>query len=75
MLIGYALRLQTWLIDAAAITNLHLSSRQLLPGAELSLGIYNLLERRTRQPTGTDNWTTALAQDGRSVRLKMEARF
>ena len=58
-----------------AITNLHLSSRQLLPGTELSLGIYNLLDRRTSQPIGPDNWTTALAQDGRSVRLKMEARF
>jgi iron complex outermembrane receptor protein len=58
-----------------AITNLHLSSRQLLPGVELSLGLYNLLDRRTSQPIGTDNWTTALEQDGRSVRLKMEARF
>jgi outer membrane receptor protein involved in Fe transport len=57
-----------------AITNLHLTQR-VLPGAELSLGIYNLLDRRYSQPIGTDNWTTALAQDGRSLRLKMEVRF
>lgn len=57
-----------------AITNLHLSQR-LQPGVELSLGLYNLLDKRYSQPIGTDNWTTALAQDGRSVRLKLEARF
>jgi iron complex outermembrane receptor protein len=57
------------------VTNLHLSSRQLLPGLELSLGVYNLLDQRYSHPIGTDNWSTSLAQDGRSVRLKMEARF
>ncbi len=57
-----------------AVTNLHLTLR-LLPGVELSLGLYNLLDQRYSQPIGTDNWTTALAQDGRSVRLKLEARF
>lgn len=58
-----------------ALTNLHLSSRHWLPGVEVSLGIYNLMGQRYRQPIGSDNWTTALAQDGRSVRLKLEAHF
>ncbi|WP_310565942.1 TonB-dependent receptor plug domain-containing protein [Hydrogenophaga sp.] len=58
-----------------ALTNLTLSSRRWLPGVRVSLGIYNLLDKRYRQPIGTDNWTTSLAQDGRSVRLKLEARF
>ena len=58
-----------------ALTNLHLSTQRLVPGAELSLGVYNLLDQRSSQPTGSDNWTTAVPQDGRSVRLKMEARF
>lgn len=58
-----------------AVTHLHLSSGQLLPGVEWSLGVYNLLGKRYRQPVGPDNWSTALEQDGRSVRLKMEARF
>lgn len=57
-----------------AVTNLHLTQR-LLPGVDLSLGLYNLLERRYSHPVGSGNWSTALAQDGRSVRLKMEARF
>jgi outer membrane receptor protein involved in Fe transport len=58
-----------------AITNLHLGFRQLVPGVDLSVGVYNLLDKRYSQPIGTDNWTTALEQNGRSVRLKMEARF
>lgn len=57
-----------------AVTNLHLTQR-LQPGVEWSLGLYNLLDKRYSHPIGTGNWTTALAQDGRSVRLKMEARF
>ncbi len=55
--------------------NLHLSSRQLVPGVELSLGVYNLMNKRSSQPIGVDNWTTSLERDGRSIRLKMEARF
>lgn len=62
-------------VGGRAITNLHLSSRQLVPGLELSIGVHNLLDKRYRQPIGTDNWTTSLEQDGRSLRLKMEARF
>jgi len=62
-------------VGGHAITNLHLSSRQLVPGVELSLGVYNLLDKRYSQPIGTDNWATGLEQDGRSVRLKLEARF
>jgi outer membrane receptor protein involved in Fe transport len=62
-------------VGGHAVTNLHLSSRQLVPGVELSLGVYNLLDKRYSQPIGTDNWATGLEQDGRSVRLKLEARF
>lgn len=58
-----------------ATTNLHLSTQQLLPGVALSLGVYNLLDKRYSHPIGTDNWTTTVAQDGRSVRLKLEARY
>lgn len=57
-----------------ATTNLHLT-QPLRPGMALSLGVYNLMDQRYRHPIGTDNWTTALAQDGRSVRLRLEARY
>jgi iron complex outermembrane receptor protein len=62
-------------VAGRAITNLHLSSRQLLPGLAFSVGVHNLLDKRYSHPIGTDNWTTSQEQDGRSLRLKLEARF
>jgi iron complex outermembrane receptor protein len=53
-----------------ALSNLHLSTSALAKGLELSLGVYNLFDKRYAQPGAIANWQNALEQDGRSVLLK-----
>lgn len=55
--------------------NLHLSSTRLWPGVTVSAGIRNLLDQRDRQPVSADNWVPYVEGDGRSLSLKVEARF
>ena len=58
-----------------AVSNLYLSSEALAHGLELSLGLYNLFDKRYAHPAADTNWQNALAQDGRSVQAKMTYRF
>ena len=58
-----------------AVSNLHLTTSALAKGLELSLGIYNLFDKRYAHPASEINWQNALEQDGRSVRLKLSYRF
>jgi outer membrane receptor for ferrienterochelin and colicin len=58
-----------------AVSNLHLTTSALANGLELSLGIYNLFDKRYAHPGSEINWQNALEQDGRSVRLKLSYRF
>jgi iron complex outermembrane receptor protein len=58
-----------------AVSNLHLRSETLLKGLEVSLGIYNLFDKRYAQPGTDTNWQNTLEQDGRSVRVKLSAKF
>ena len=58
-----------------AVSNLQLSSGALARGLELSLGVYNLFDKRYAQPAADSNWQNALDQDGRSVRIKLAYRF
>ena len=57
------------------VSNLYLSTGALAPGLELSLGIYNLLDKRYSQPAAAINWQDALQQDGRSVLVKLSYRL
>jgi outer membrane receptor protein involved in Fe transport len=58
-----------------ALSNLTLSTQALAKGLELSLGIYNLFDKRYEHPGADTNWQNALEQDGRSARVKLSYRF
>lgn len=58
-----------------ALSNLLLSTTAWAKRLELSLGIYNLFDRRYAQPGADSNWQNALEQDGRSVRVEASYRF
>lgn len=55
--------------------NLNFTASRLARGLELSFGIYNLFDRRYADPGGTEHLQDSIAQDGRSVRLKLGYRF
>ena len=58
-----------------ALSNFQLRSETLLKGLEVSLGIYNLFDKRHAQPAADTNWQNTLEQNGRSVRIKLSTRF
>ena len=58
-----------------ALSNLQLSTDALAKGLDLSVGIYNLFDKRYAHPAADSNWQNALDQDGRSVRVKLSYRF
>ena len=58
-----------------ALSNLNLSSHTLAKGLVLSVGLYNLFDKRHAQPGADSNWQNAIEQDGRSVRVKLSQRF
>ncbi len=55
--------------------NLNLSAERLAPGLDVSLGVYNLFNRRYADPGGTEHVQDTIEQDGRSIRLKLRYRF
>ncbi len=57
------------------LSNLVVSTDRLAPGLELSVGLYNLFDKRYAQPGADTNWQNAFEQDGRSVRVKLSDRF
>jgi outer membrane receptor protein involved in Fe transport len=57
------------------LLNLNLLSDAIGPGLTVSLGGLNLLDQRVRQPVSPDNWAPEAEQDGRSLYVKLEARF
>ena len=58
-----------------ALSNLNLSSLALAKGLEVSLGVYNLFDKRFEHPASDINWQNSFEQDGRSMRLKLDYRF
>jgi iron complex outermembrane receptor protein len=63
------------MLDDVCISNLHLTTDAMARGLELSLGIYNLFDKRYSLPAADSNWQNTLEQDGRSVRVQMLYRF
>lgn len=57
------------------LLNLNLLSDAMAPGLSVSLGVQNLLDQRVRQPASPENWLSEVEQDGRSLSVKLEARF
>ena len=58
-----------------AVTNLTLSARHLLPGLEVALSVYNLLDRRYADPVSAALLQDSVVQDGRSFRGKLTYSF
>lgn len=58
-----------------SLSNLNLGTQALGKGLEVSMGIYNLFDKSYTHPASDTNWQNALAQDGRSVRLKLDYSF
>jgi outer membrane receptor protein involved in Fe transport len=57
------------------ISNLSLSTQSVARGVNLSINAYNLLDKRSAQPGSRTNWQNAFAQDGRSLRLKLDYSY
>jgi iron complex outermembrane receptor protein len=57
------------------LSNLNLIADKWARGLEVSLGLYNLFDQHYEHPGADNNWQKALAQDGRSVRIKFDYRF
>ncbi len=62
-------------IGGYALSNLTLRTDALAPGLELSVGIYNLFDKRYAHPGASTNWQRALEQDSRTVRLALSCHF
>ena len=60
---------------SATLANLTVSHRDLLPGLDLSVGLYNLFDKRYAAPSDLVNLQDALRQDGRMFRIKLDYRF
>lgn len=59
----------------ATLANLTVSRRDYLPGLDVSLGFYNLFDKRYAVPADLINVQDSLRQDGRMFRLKLDYRF
>lgn len=57
------------------VANLTLLSEELLPGLEISAGVYNLFDERFGYPGSGDNVQDVIEQNGRSVQGKVTVRF
>jgi len=58
-----------------ALANLTLTHAGLAKGIELSLSAYNLFDKAYSDPGSAEHLQDAIAQDGRSLRFKLSARF
>jgi outer membrane receptor for ferrienterochelin and colicins len=55
--------------------NLHLSSRNLPHGLQVSAGLYNLFDTRYGIPGAEDHAQSLIEQDGRTLRIELMRRF
>jgi iron complex outermembrane receptor protein len=58
-----------------AVSNLILSTASLHPGLDVSLGLYNLFDKRYAEPGAENDWQNSFEQDGRSFRIKFTQKF
>ena len=62
-------------VPAYAIANLTLYGRELVKGLEISASIYNVLDKHYADPVGSGFTQDAIAQDGRTFRVKLTYHF
>ena len=58
-----------------AVTNLTLTGKQLLPGLELALSVYNLLDKQYADPVSAAHLQDSIVQDGRVYRGRLTYSF
>ncbi len=57
------------------LSNLIVSADTWVPRLRLSVGLYNLFDKRYAQPAAVTNWQNSFEQDGRSAEFKLSASF
>jgi iron complex outermembrane receptor protein len=62
-------------VDDFFVTNLTLFSQRFLKGLELSGSVYNLFDKKYRDPGGEEHTQNTIEQDGRSFRVKLTYAF
>lgn len=62
-------------VGGVALANATLFSRELAEGLEVSASVYNLFDRRYRDPVAADFRQDSIEQDGRNFRIKVTGRF
>ncbi len=58
-----------------ALSDLTLSTEALFRGLKLSIGVFNLFDKRYAQPAAVTNWQNSFEQDRRSVQFKLSFRY
>lgn len=62
-------------LDGYWLANLHLFSQRIVPGLDLSAGIFNLFDHDYRLPGAEEHQQDAITQDGRTYQVRMQFRF
>jgi outer membrane receptor protein involved in Fe transport len=62
-------------VPAYWLANAHLVSARLFGRCDAALGIYNLFGRRYADPGGAEHLQAAIAQDPRTLRLRIGYAF
>ena len=62
-------------VDDFFITNVTLFSQNLIKGLSASFSVYNLFDKKYRDPSGDEIVPTFVEQDGRNFRLKLTYNF
>jgi iron complex outermembrane receptor protein len=62
-------------IGGFMLANANFSRRDLLPGLDASVGIYNLFDKDYTDPADASNMQDVIRQDGRALRFKLDYRF
>lgn len=60
---------------SALLVNATLNYREWLPGLDVSIGFYNLFDKRYSDPADAINVQDTIRQDGRTLRIKLDYRF
>lgn len=72
---GKRLSLDGSQLGGYALSNLTLGTDSLAQGLDVSVGIFNLFDKRYAHPGADTNWQNAFVQDGRSVRVSFSYGF
>jgi iron complex outermembrane receptor protein len=72
---GKRLTLNGTELGGYVVSNLNLSTATLAKGLDASITIYNVFDKNYAQPGAATNWQSAIAQDRRTVQVKLVYAF